>query len=264
MLKRLAAVLASADVIYIAGGAGVMQALGTPQMLQLLPHGALRMVCDGCLLSAAKPLLSVQKQPCSTDWDCPAPTSLARAVPAWGGERVIKHLGNGCGDGSCLLAEPTLARLRSTGAPPSLIFHNQFDRPTLLALRAWPAPAGSAARHYARALAEVSRLMLRGFAASGNESSGRLVFSPSCVGPTATNESDSTFVEQLQFYLTVIGVKNQFNVTTGATYSDLTDTLLGGGSSSTGSTYVAIDECSEWACNKGCDFFGQCSHCGAS
>eukprot|EP01047_Picozoa_sp_COSAG01_P011291 COSAG01_NODE_493_length_16327_cov_5.632879_17_plen_588_part_01 len=82
VLRQLARPLAGADVLVIAGSAGVMAALHSPTVTALLPARLqVRLVCDGCLLSAAPPLRSVAQQPCTTDTDCPPKEALVSPSP---------------------------------------------------------------------------------------------------------------------------------------------------------------------------------------
>jgi len=65
-------------------------------------------------------------------------------------------------------------------------------------------------------------------------------------------------VARNRYYSTRVSFQNQANLTISGTYSDLTYSLLDGG---VGGGAV-LDDCGGWACNKACDFFGQCTHCG--
>jgi hypothetical protein len=281
VLRQLARPLAGADVLVIAGSAGVMAALHSPTVTALLPARLqVRLVCDGCLLSAAPPLRSVAQQPCTTDTDCPPKEALvspssrstdisaphptdksisprtdrcaqARAAPIWNSSAL---LGPGCPGGRCLLEG---AMLQTMGRRwPALVFQDLQASSQLRALRAWPAPPGSAARDYALALgaltqqrlAQASAAAATAAAAAGARRWARgqlLVFAPACTGPpppppppprdgsgapmrSLLASDGSAFVDQMQYYGVGVAAKNRFNVSVTTSYSDMVYSLVEG------------------------------------
>lgn len=260
VFRRLARSLSSADVLVVSGAAGVMQAMQTQRIRRLLPRTVVvRTVCDGCLLSDARPLVPVATRPCSTDTNCPPTEGLARAVPYW---NATTHLGAGCVDGRCLLAPAMLALLASPTAVGGLIYHNLFDVGTLQALRAWPADnLGSAANKFALAHAAASQQRLL-------RTGSTLILAPACDGlasgsrnVTANASMGGGFTDKTQYYSVFVAGKNSFGAEVSSSYADLVYSLA----TNERPALAAVDECpvaTRFDCNNACGSFNQCYRCG--
>ena len=76
--------LDKADSLTIVGNAGVMHQLGAlAALVPSRPAKQLKAICDGCVLPAVKPLVSVAERPCTDALDCPPAAVLQQGLALW-------------------------------------------------------------------------------------------------------------------------------------------------------------------------------------
>ena len=76
--------LDEADSLTLVGNAGILHQLGNlAALVPSRPAKQLKAICDGCVLPAVKPLVSVTERPCTSAADCPPPVVLQRGLHLW-------------------------------------------------------------------------------------------------------------------------------------------------------------------------------------
>ena len=128
-----------ASSVTVVGGAGIISlftgAEGGPlaALIPPKPRAHLKLLCDGCVIAPVEPLISVDKQPCTSAADCPPSTVLQKGLSLWTSQPHAPEWRS-------LLADTLLRAVHL----PMLVQQQLYDATQLTQNRAWPAaPASS-------------------------------------------------------------------------------------------------------------------------
>lgn len=238
--------MASADRVFLVGGAGVMSRIDElADVLLALKRAALGNasaelavfgLCDGCLLQTPSPPFASKGPSCTTDANCPPLVGLpalaqvaALERPPWCSEADVY---------ACFLAPALRAYLVGAARTPVLLQAAQFDARQLASFGASPLVGA--------ALAWAEEVFAPAVVAA--ESNATWAFSAACAAPSAYTTSGA-------YYSTLVRHTDEYNHTRNESLSTawgsfLEDAGAGGFGPEAFGTYV--DTCATVGCNEHC------------
>lgn len=188
-----------ADSLTIVGGAGIVSMLtghdggALAASVPARVRRKLKVICDGCAIADVAPLVSVDKQPCTSAADCPPATVLQRGLQLWRTTSRATVAPGATPAWRALLADALLPAVHL----PLLVQAPLYDATQLAQNRAWPATAARAG--YIRAFGARMHATLR----QARPHSGRFVFGSACspARPDLLRDADGFFCRPVRCVL---------------------------------------------------------------